>query len=664
MCGIGGVVWQGGENRMQIARKTLNSMKHRGPDEAGIYIDEFIGLAHARLSIVDDAGGKQPFCIPNHDEILIYNGEIYNYNQLKRMLTDRGVVLKSHSDTELLFHLILHFGQQILPSINGQFAFCFYDPKEQSLLLARDAFGEKPLFYREENGYLTFASEVKTLVNLKSFTPELCAKQLNSIQRYWSSLPDQSVFQGVSQIPAGYSMKYKNRTFKLSSFLAPLEPLSKVNNQKIDSLISDAVSKRLRSDVPVGLMLSGGLDSAIIGQEMIEANSSNNLQTFSVTFPNAQFDERKYQEIMVNHLKSNHYQIEIDELTMCDKFADAVYAAEMPSPRTAFTAIYALHQEAQKQGIKVLLSGEGADEMFMGYDIFTEVFIKNQILAGKSFEELQEYISAVNVFMPNDENYHRLARLKFSNYRALAQNKDWNASHSQRHQLGARSLSYSSQNKNNDHLVDEEWYEFLKLKYNNFQNENEFRRAQKIEAETLLSGHLLCTQGDRISMANSVETRMPFLDPSIAAFSLGLDEKKDFFSSKSEKEILKNIYMGRLPKTIIDRKKFPFRAPDSQLFLYSHTGRDFVNSYLDEVDELEEIFNSTKIKNFFEACLKDGADSPRDNFAFVFGLSSLVLQREMKRSFLDQNKSSERLSFKETTKTKYGTVFQIKNWVG
>jgi len=105
MCGIGGVVWQGGENRMQIARKTLNSMKHRGPDEAGIYIDEFIGLAHARLSIVDDAGGKQPFCIPNHDEILIYNGEIYNYNQLKRMLTDRGVVLKSHSDTELLFHL-------------------------------------------------------------------------------------------------------------------------------------------------------------------------------------------------------------------------------------------------------------------------------------------------------------------------------------------------------------------------------------------------------------------------------------------------------------------------------------------------------------------------------------------------------------------------------
>ena len=243
---------------------------------------------------------------------------------------------------------------------------------------------------------------------------------------------------------------------------------------------------------------------------------------------------------------------------------------------------------------------------------------KNQILAGKSFEELQEYISAVNVFMPNDENYHRLARLKFSNYRALAQNKDWNASHSQRHQLGARSLSYSSQNKNNDHLVDEEWYEFLQLKYNNFQNENEFRRAQKIEAETLLSGHLLCTQGDRVSMANSVETRMPFLDPSIAAFSLGLDEKKDFFSSKSEKEILKNIYMGRLPKTIIDRKKFPFRAPDSQLFLYSHTGRDFVNSYLDEVDELEEIFNSTKIKNFFEACLKDGADSPRDNFAFVF----------------------------------------------
>jgi len=664
MCGIGGVVWQGGEDRIKIARKALNSMKHRGPDEASIYIDDFIGLAHTRLSIVDDAGGKQPFSIPNHDEILIYNGEIYNYDHLKRMLTNRGVVLKSHSDTELLFYLLLHFGQQILPSINGQFAFCFYDPNEKSLLLARDAFGEKPLFYRKENGYLTFASEVKTLVNLKSFMPKLCAKQLNSVQRYWATLPDQSVFQGVSQIPAGYSLKYKNGTFKLSSFLAPLNRFSKVDNQKIESLISNAVSSRLRSDVPVGLMLSGGLDSAIIGQEMIESNSSDNLKSFSVTFQNGQFDERKYQDIMVNHLKSDHYQVEIDELTMCENFSDAVYASEMPSPRTAFAAIYALHQEAHKQGIKVLLSGEGADEMFMGYDIFTEVFIKDQILAGKSFEELQKYISTVNAFMPNDENYHKLARLKYSNYRALAQNKDWNTSHSQRRQLGTRSISLSSLNKNENLMVDEEWYEFLQLKYNSFQNENEFRRAQKIEAETLLSGHLLCTQGDRVSMANSVETRMPFLDPSLAAFSMRIDEKKNFFSGKSEKEILKNIYMNRLPKTILERKKFPFRAPDSQLFLSSKISRDYVSSYLDDVGELEEVFDRTKFKKFFEACLKKGADSPRDNFAFVFGLSSLVLQKEMKRSFLEQNRSSERLLFEETSKTKYGTVFHVKNWVG
>ena len=663
MCGIGGIVWQGNEDRMQITSEAVVSMKHRGPDEGAFYIDEFVGLVHARLSIVDNAGGKQPFYVPNHDQILIYNGEIYNYDYLKNILTVRGVNLKSHSDTELLFHLLLHFGKEILPSINGQFAFCYYNPLEQSILLARDAFGEKPLFYMKKNGHLAFASEVKTLIKLVSFEPKICSKQLNSLQRYWACLPDQSIFQEISQIPAGHSLEYKNGSSKLSCFIAPLRHISEEKSEKIDLLIKNSVLRRLRSDVPVGLMLSGGLDSSIIGQEMLENNSFETFKTFSVVFPDNQFDERKYQEIMVKHLGSDHYQVEIDQLAMCNNFEDAVYASESPSHRTAFIAIYALHQLVKKQGIKVLLSGEGADEMFMGYDIFKEVFIKDQIRSGKKFEDLKNHISSVNSFMPNDENYHRLIRLKYSNYRALSEYNKWNSSHSQRQQLSARSLSFSIQNNCESVVVDEEWYSFLKSKYSTFQNESELRRAQKIETETLMTGHLLCTQGDRVSMANSVETRLPFIDPSIAAFSMALSTQKDFFSSKSEKAILKNIYKKRLPNKILERKKFPFRSPDSFNFLSSNTGQEFVASYLDNVDELEGIFDVNKFNDFFKSCFKNGANPPRDNFAFVFGLTTMVLQKVLKRFSSKQNILMSKQFFEQSYKTNFGKILCVKNWL-
>lgn len=662
MCGIGGIIWRGDENRQEIAGQALTSMKHRGPDDAAYYLDDFIGLMHTRLSIVDDAGGKQPFCIAGRDEILVYNGEIFNYDDLKKMLDARGVILRSHSDTELLFHLIVSFGKKILPKINGQFAFCFYDPNGRSLLLARDAFGEKPLFYTEHNGQFAFASEVKTILNLTPFEPQLCSKQLNSLQRYWATLPGQSVFKGIAQIPAGHLMEYKNGKMDLSCYLAPLDGSQVADGEKIEPLMSNAVSRRLRSDVTVGLMLSGGLDSSIIGEEMVAANSATSLKTFSVAFPNEQFDERKYQEIMVDHLSSDHEVVEMNEAAMCDTFSDAVYAAEMPSPRMAFTAIYALHQKVRQQGIKVLLSGEGADEMFMGYDIFTEVYIKDQIRKGRSFEELQGVISQVNAFMPNDENYHRLVRLKYSNYRALTDDESWNSSHSQRRHLGARSLRFSNNNKDDALAVDDDWHSFFQSKYTEFSSDSEYRRAQKLETETLMSGHLLCTQGDRVSMANSVETRLPFLDPTLAAFSMVQDTEKAFFSGKSEKEILKNAYIGRLPQKILDRKKFPFRAPDSLSFLSSDKGREFVAGHLDAIGELEEVFDVEKFRQFFDGCLKKGANSPRDNFAFVFGLTTLSLQTVMKRALSTVSKNFPQQKIKQVFKTDFGAVFRVINW--
>lgn len=658
MCGIGGIVWRGGEDRQALMSRTLESLRHRGPDEAGYYIDDYVGLAHTRLTIVDNAGGKQPFHVEGLDQVLIYNGEIFNYEELKLHLAGRGVKLQSHSDTELLFHLLVEFGSSILPRINGQFSFCFYDPHSRTLLLARDAFGEKPLFYTLREGRLAFGSEAKAIVSLTDIPLVLCGEQLHSMAQYWATLPSRSVFKDIEQLPPGCALEFRDGRTNIFCYLVPLQATDADSNGELRELIAAAVRRRMRSDVPVGLMLSGGLDSSIIGAEMRVAAAAASLRSFSVAFRHAEFDERRFQEVMSRHLDTEHEMIEIDGDDLSDAMPDAIHAAEMPSPRTAFVAIHILHRRVNRAGIKVLLSGEGADEMFMGYDLLREVYIKDQIRKGRSFEELESVISTVNSFMPNDENYRRMIHLKFANYRALADDTRWNASHSQRANLAAQAVRLLATPDEAAEKVHAEWLAFLEGKYARFTEIDVFRRAQAIEVETLLSGHLLCTQGDRVSMAHSVETRMPFLDPSLTCFSATRDAEATFFEQPSEKMILKEAYSAALPAEILHRTKFPFRAPDSIALLSSNRGPEFVRSYLTELNGLEGIIDVARASMFFEKCLSSGAKTPRDNFAFVLGLTILILHATRRRKV-----NTERLLSRHTVRrTGFGEVCMIANW--
>lgn len=658
MCGIAGLIWSKSRSD-NVLHNILRSLYHRGPDEAGIYSDDFIGLVHSRLSIIDLDNGRQPFVAEGRDEILVYNGEIYNYQELREELKGRGVELLTDSDTELLYHLILLDGEAALDKLNGQFALCFYQPRSQSILLARDHLGEKPLYYCSGSSDFVFASEVKAICAALGRVPEFDMDQLNSIVHFWSPTPDASVFEGVKQLAPGNVLilcdgEVRIRPFTRYEFKKKLDVPS---SEDVLALLSAATKRRLASDVPVGLMLSGGLDSSIVGREIRRHRPNSNLKTFSIGFANADYDEKYYQELMVKQLESEHHYVCVDDDDIVENLEDALWFAESPSPRFAFVAMYILHKKIREAGIKVVLTGEGADEVFLGYDIFRESLFRARIRAGASFEDLRGGIENINTFMKNDSKYNELLALKYANYKSLSDNTEWNSSHDQRLNMAATARKLLSGNQLMKASVDL-WHKALQKKYCDFTAMQELDVARVIEIETLLTGHLLSVQGDRMSMASGVETRPPFLDRDLVAAILCVDSVGLLTVGDAEKALLKNSYRTQLPVEVVDRTKFPFRAPDSLSFKLSRLGRKFVETLL--LQELpESSFDEGRTRKFIDRFYSSGGVSPRQNHAFVLLISSLTLRRVFrKRALLGGREYLLRLR----ARTKFGVVSEVLDW--
>ena len=654
MCGIVGFskLNHSIRNDQELIIKGLSSLKHRGPDEAGFYTDDKITLGHARLAIVSPDHGKQPFSASGRAEILVYNGEIFNHEELTKLLNLNGVFLDSASDTELLYWLLVTFGKNVISKINGQFSFCFWSPISDYLLLARDSFGEKPLFYKIlSNGDIAFASEIKSLIAMEFVDVDVNLDQLFSISNYWSVLPNDSIFNNVNQLPASSILEYKSGVYS-HDFFKPEQTVS----SPLQDLISRSVNLRLRSDVPLGVMLSGGLDSTIIACEICSSIPSKNVKSFSVDFSSDEFSERKFQHLASDFFSTEHHEINFGVNDLIADFDDALYFAESPSHRFAFVSLYSLYKKIKSTGIKVILSGEGADEIFMGYDIFTEAFITQSIASGSSFEDLESFIIGANSFMPNSNDYQSFIMAKFANFSSLSELNTWNVSHLNRKSLGALFRNFFNHNTKDN--LDNLWYQFFELKYENFSELSILEKSQLIEINTLLSGHLLSTQGDRISMGNSIEARMPFLDPLLSKYASNLPIVNTFFSSMVEKSLLKDLYRNKIPSEIISRKKFPFRAPDSNL-LQNKQGLDFVSDSLMSINDFD-FKEPNKVSDFLlDSCRSKTFLNPRQNFAFTLLLTLLRLPNAI-NSRVKQLKLNYHYELR--SKTSFGSLFDIKDW--
>ncbi len=637
MCGIAGYFSLG--NRPDDGRRVLERMiyplAHRGPDGFGFFQDEVAGLAHARLSIIDLAGGWQP--ITNEDRTLwiIFNGEIFNYPELRAELLQRGHVFSTESDTEVILHLFEEKGAGCLAELNGQFALAIYDARRRSLFLARDRMGIRPLFYTVHAGVFYFASEVKALFSGVAGLPrQIEPRVLGEIFTFWSGAGEQSIFTGVKQLLPGHwlvvdSVGLKGPQSFWSLPFCPDEPGQRTEQdyaEELRALLIDAVRLRLRADVPVGAYLSGGLDSSAI-TALVRHYTSNPLKTFSVAFADSVYDETTEQQAMVDHLTTDHHRVSCSYGDIAAAFPQVIWHTESPILRTAPTPLFLLSDLVRRNDYKVVLTGEGSDEILGGYDIFKEAKIRAFIKACPDSRLRPLLLKRLYPYLAlSPTRSAEYARSFFATDEAPA---ELFYAHRPRWKTTAGTQvfftdEFAAQVGTPESTLADMAAELQGLDF--------FNRAQFVECRMLLANYLLSSQGDRMAMAHSVEGRYPFLDHRVVECA-GRIPTRYKMKVLDEKHILKMAVRDLLPDVIVRRKKQPYMAPDILSF-FGEREPDYLSYYLSKPLLREAgMFRPQAVAKLVEKCRKRSRQGFKENMAFVGILSSQIVYDKMIKNF-------------------------------
>lgn len=565
MCGIAGIARSEPRGvELPVLGRMAAAIRHRGPDGYGFLTGPHVGFAHVRLSIVDLSGGAQPLASEEGRVVVTFNGEIFNYRELAAELKARGHTFHTVSDTEVLVHGWEEWGPRMFDRLNGQFAFALYDRSTQEVILVRDRFGVRPLFHAERNGNLYFASEVKALFASGEVEAAADPEGLDEVFTFWGTRPPRTQFKGVQQLPPGHYAVWREGKLTVRPWYALAYPEARDEStsaiRELDALMRTGVDLRLRADVPVGGYLSGGLDSSITCS-LASAASPFSLRTFSVAFDDPRFDESEWQNTLAHELGSEHAVSLISAGHIASDFPDVIRHAETPLVRTAPVPMYRLAKLTRERGIKVVLTGEGADELFLGYDLFKEVSVRlfcarqpQSTARPELFGRVYKYLAGAgggefwkNFFLDagssDDPLFSHLPRFNLT-----SRIKDFYGP-AMRESLGARDAM--------GELRDDLPTDFAKW--------SPLNRAAYLEMTTLLSPYLLSSQGDRMGMAHAVEGRYPFLDYRLFEWTAALPTSSKLLGLK-EKEILRRWAKDVVPPSIRQRGKQPYRAPDAPSF--------------------------------------------------------------------------------------------------
>ena len=633
MCGLAGIARRDGPApRREALLRMAGALHHRGPDGHGLFCGRRVGLAHTRLSIIDLHRGAQPMTNEDGSLVVVYNGEIYNYVELQDELESRGHRFRTRCDTEVLVHGYEEWGEDLVHELNGQFAFALYDRRDESLFLARDRFGIRPLFYAHRDGDLVFGSEVKALLASGEVEAGVDHRGLDEVFTFWGARAPRTPFRGVSQLEPGSCARWKNgelrtrRYYSLDFRESERESVEALGH--LDELMRSSVRFRTRADVPVGGYLSGGLDSSITCALAAE-DSPHDLRTFSVTFDDRELDESEYQIALAEDLGSSHAVTHIDRDAIADVFPGVVRHAETPLVRTAPAPLYLLSRLTRDEDIKVVLTGEGADELFYGYDLFKETAVRKFCLRQPDSEWRPRLF---------DRLYPYLEGTRGTFWRRFfldaGTTDDPLFSHMPRFQLTSRIKEFYS-DETEDRLADfDAMAEFREELPKEFGSWSHLQRAAYLEMKTLLPSYLLSSQGDRMAMAHSVEGRFPFLDHRLYEYAASLPD-----SSKlrvlSEKDILRRWAKDVVPERLAERPKQPYRAPDVPAF-FGETEPDYVKELLSESAlERTGIFDSGIVQGLLRRCRAGRATGFRENQALVAVLSTQIWHRSFVQDPVD-----------------------------
>lgn len=556
MCGITGVYDI--KSKYTIERETIVSMaeaiKHRGPDESSYVLEDNFGLGFKRLSIIDLKNGHQPFYNYDQSIILICNGEIYNYKELRKELEQKGYPFKTNCDVECIVYLYEEYGTDFIKRLNGQFAFAIVDKKRKRLLLARDHFGICPLFYTIVDDVLIFGSEIKAIIKHPSVQRRVDLTGLDQVFTFPGLVSPSTLFKDIRSLKAGHFLLVDDGHVSTTEFWdlnypeengLEEEKSEAYYAERLEEHLLKSVTYRLNSDVPVGFYLSGGLDSSLIAGMMKKIDSSANYQSFSIGFPEVadmEYDERKYQRLVARNVNSQHNEIPFNWSDVDSKLREAILHAECPLKETYNTCSLALSKAVKDNGIKVILSGEGSDELLGGYVGYRFDVQRQKVNHDKDLNDILEEEMRKKLWGDSNFTYER-NELDFVETKKALYSENLNKSYKEFDCL--RHLEIDKKKLMNRHVFHKRSYLDLKLR---------------------LSDHLVSDHCDRVNYANSVEGRYPFLDIELLEFIKTIPPHIKL-KGLVEKYILKMVAKKYVPSEIINRQKFSFVAPGSPQLL-------------------------------------------------------------------------------------------------
>ncbi len=619
MCGICGYFNSKNVNvtNDSIIKDMMQTILHRGVNGSDHYINGSVALGFTRLSIIGVSNGMQPIISEDGSTVLICNGEIYNYVELKKQLIGAGHRFKTDSDVEVILHLYEDYGENLLNKINGQFAFAIYDMKKELLFCARDHIGVAPFFYGTFDGTFVFGSEIKAVFQYPGVPRSINLVSLDQILTFPSVVCPNTMFEGIYSLESGHYLivdkdsvitkkKYWDIDYPKENE-AVYEYSEKEYIEQLDEVLTKAVSDRLQAEVPVGFYISGGLDSSIIGSKIYSCGKDQR-HSFSVNFQGDNRSERVYQQMMANYVNSIHHEREISIGDITDYLQDAVYYSESVLKETYNTASLMLSEMAHNEGIKVILTGEGADELFAGYVGYQFDVMRSKSKPKTSPEDLIEQQVREQIWGdPHffyEKDYGKLRDYKKTLYSAGLRTVDTDC------------LKYG--------VIDKSQIDGVALVH----------KRSYVDIKLRLSEHLLAGHGDRAGLANSVEARYPFLDKNVIELARRIPPTLKLNNLK-EKYILKQLANNIIPEKIIKRPKFAFVAPGSADIL--KLNREYVTDILSyDTVKRQGYFDPDEVERLKKAYLQPGfkLNLPYDNDLIIILLTFGILLEKFNISSL------------------------------
>ena len=628
MCGIAGIARTDGApiDRRVLARMAA-AIRHRGPDDWGHTVIGSVGFAHVRLSIVDIAAGVQPMGNEDGRVVIVYNGEVYNHVELRRELEARGHKFRTHCDTEALVHAYEEWGEEMLPRLNGQFAFAIHDARRNRIFMARDRFGVRPLFYAQRDGNLVFGSEIKAILASGEVSAAPDPAGLDEVFTFWAARPPRTPFRDILSLEPGCCATWEDGQLRTRRYYhmefngGRHEPSDAI--EQLDALMRTSVAFRMRADVPVGGYLSGGIDSSVACALAADA-SPYQLRTFSVAFADPSFDESSFQREAAQRVRSMHAVQQIDAHDIASAFPDVIRHTETPLVRTAPAPLYLLSKLTRDNGIKVVLTGEGADEVFLGYDLFKETVVRRFCLRQPESTRRRQLFDRLYPYLTGAGRGGEFWR---SFFMSAGDSNDPLFSHAPRIALTSRIKDFYSADMRMSLAQHDVLADLRAALPPEFANWSSLDKAAYLEFNTLLSPYLLSSQADRMAMAHSVEARFPFLDHRVFEFAASLPSRSKLRGLK-EKDILRRWATRVIAQDQAARPKQPYRAPDIPAFFGKNQPEYVAEVLSPEAIADVGIFDPRATEGLLRRCRSGMATGFRESQALVGILSTQLWHRQ------------------------------------